>query len=302
MSLDHPFIKSYQEQPKTKSSWWQQLGSSLESKLGIAVSKPLLATGLVAVLGLLFMTASVWRLLSPTSVRSGQVVALDQSSGIDPHPLPSPDSSQEPTQSSHKEPEPSAPPAKEVTRQSTPIVVDVAGAVKKPGVYGLPAGARLGDAISAAGGISPAANSQLVAQVLNLASPIEDSQKIYIPFAGESAVLNWGEVVKSSTWEVAGEQQALSQNQSPGQVSSDTQSASSQQQASNTQAEQDQSATTKISVNTATAKQLMELSGIGEARSAAIIANRPYDSLEEVVSKGALTQKLFDDLKDQLRL
>lgn len=61
------------------------------------------------------------------------------------------------------------------------IYVDVAGAVEKPGVYGVPSNSRVGDAIVVAGGLSARADRDWVAETLNLASQVEDGDKIYIP-------------------------------------------------------------------------------------------------------------------------
>ena len=69
------------------------------------------------------------------------------------------------------------------TRSPEPqIVVDVTGAVAQPGVYRLPAGSRIADALVAAGGVTGAAD--LVA--LNRAAPIRDGQRIYVPRPGET--------------------------------------------------------------------------------------------------------------------
>ncbi len=59
----------------------------------------------------------------------------------------------------------------------SPLVVQVSGAVAQPGVYHLPVGSRLSDAIQAAGGTLPAAN----ALSMNLASVLEDGQAVRIP-------------------------------------------------------------------------------------------------------------------------
>jgi competence protein ComEA len=67
---------------------------------------------------------------------------------------------------------------------STPdplLVVDVAGAVARPGVYRLPAGARVLDALLTAGGTTPDAELQAI----NRAAPIRDGQRIYVPRPGE---------------------------------------------------------------------------------------------------------------------
>ena len=59
-----------------------------------------------------------------------------------------------------------------------PVIVHISGAVPRPGVYALPQGARIQDAISAAGGfLAEAEKSQL-----NLAQLVEDGEKVDIPF------------------------------------------------------------------------------------------------------------------------
>lgn len=58
-----------------------------------------------------------------------------------------------------------------------PIQVEVTGAVLTPGVYQLPAGARVGDAIAAAGGLAPHAD----AAALNLAQALQDGEKLTAP-------------------------------------------------------------------------------------------------------------------------
>lgn len=67
------------------------------------------------------------------------------------------------------------------------VVVDVAGAVGKPGVYQLPAGARIGDALVACGGLSAEADREWVAVTLNLAQEVKDGQKVYIPKRSEDS-------------------------------------------------------------------------------------------------------------------
>lgn len=61
------------------------------------------------------------------------------------------------------------------------ILVDVAGAVVRPGLHRLPAGDRVGDAIEAAGGFAPRADLDAASQVLNLAQPLEDGAKVLVP-------------------------------------------------------------------------------------------------------------------------
>jgi competence protein ComEA len=64
---------------------------------------------------------------------------------------------------------------------TTQIVVDVAGALEHPGVYHLPSGSRIGDALVMAGGLSASADREWVAKTMNLAEILKDGAKVYIP-------------------------------------------------------------------------------------------------------------------------
>lgn len=66
------------------------------------------------------------------------------------------------------------------TPTAPPLIVDVAGAVRKPGVYGFAEGDRVIDAIERAGGALPKADLGL----LNLAAPLVDGTQILVPKAG----------------------------------------------------------------------------------------------------------------------
>ena len=58
----------------------------------------------------------------------------------------------------------------------------------------------------------------------------------------------------------------------------------------------------RVDINSATAAQLEALPGIGPARSAAIVAARPYTDLQELVTKKVLTQAVMDGAKARLAL
>jgi competence protein ComEA len=70
------------------------------------------------------------------------------------------------------------------TEGGTDVVVDVAGAVSDPGVYRLPAGSRVEDALQRAGGATARAQVESV----NRAARLTDGQQIVIPEKAESAV------------------------------------------------------------------------------------------------------------------
>ncbi len=57
-----------------------------------------------------------------------------------------------------------------------------------------------------------------------------------------------------------------------------------------------------ININSATAEQLDTLSGIGPTTAEKIINLRPYSSLEDLVTKKAVSQKVFDSIKDKISL
>lgn len=68
------------------------------------------------------------------------------------------------------------------TSSPAPILVHVDGAVNQPGVVALVPGSRVQDAIQAAGGLG----SEAEPTNLNLAAPLADGQKIYVPRRGEA--------------------------------------------------------------------------------------------------------------------
>ena len=135
------------------------------------------------------------------------------------------------------------------------VTVDVAGAVEKPGVYKMPSGSRIGDALVSAGGLSAQADREWVARTLNLAEPVKDGGKVYIP--EKSQIINS---------QMANGEQGKSTN--------------------------------LININTASVGELDSLPEIGEARAKAIIANRPYGSSAELVSKAKIPASVYAKIKD----
>ena len=70
---------------------------------------------------------------------------------------------------------------KEESPEQDLITVDVKGAVKSPGIYDLPVGSRVHDAVQKAGGLTDEADSKS----LNLAQKVSDEALVYVPTKGE---------------------------------------------------------------------------------------------------------------------
>ncbi|HEX6680948.1 MAG TPA: ComEA family DNA-binding protein [Gaiellaceae bacterium] len=77
---------------------------------------------------------------------------------------------------------PVAPPT-ETAAAATVVVVDVVGAVRRPGLYRLEQGARIADAVARAGGATAKADVALI----NLAAPLADGEQVVVPKRGAAA-------------------------------------------------------------------------------------------------------------------
>lgn len=146
--------------------------------------------------------------------------------------------------------------------QNMDFVVEVVGAVEKPGVYTLSGENRVEDALVAAGGLSADADREWVEKTLNRAAKVTDGQKIFIPRVGETAPLRQG-------FEGQGEVSGVSVNG-------------------------------LININSASLKELDSLPGIGPVYGQNIIDHRPYSAVEELVSKGAIKQSVYEKIKDKI--
>jgi competence protein ComEA len=152
------------------------------------------------------------------------------------------------------------------------IKVEVAGAVKKPGIYELDLGQRRADLLEAAGGLDQEASLVFMAKTFNLSTTLEDGEKIYIPYIWEEE------------WQLtAFQEQELVENK---------------QSSENT----DKTINGLISINSADSKTLETLPGIGEKRAGDIIANRPYSNINELITKAVLTETLFNSIKELISI
>lgn len=136
------------------------------------------------------------------------------------------------------------------------LFVDVAGAVKNPGLYALPVNSRRAQAIKVAGGLRADADRRFLAKQFNLATPLEDAEKIYIPFLAEQEehICELSEEVKEVTT-------------STGKL---------------------------ISINTASQIELETLDGVGEVRAKAIIDARPYTAIKDLLDREIITESVYE--------
>lgn len=155
------------------------------------------------------------------------------------------------------------------------IQVHVVGAVARPGVYKMPQGARIVEAVNLAGLLEDAEPD-----ALKLASPINDGQTIIVPY-------------KASAAENGAAGAAV-----PGGAAGNTGTVPSGAQAALT------ANSGQVNINTADASQLTTLPGIGPALSQRIIqyreTNGDFSSIEEIKKVSGIGDKKYEDLKDKI--
>ncbi|OGH20444.1 MAG: hypothetical protein A3D74_00175 [Candidatus Levybacteria bacterium RIFCSPHIGHO2_02_FULL_37_13] len=140
------------------------------------------------------------------------------------------------------------------------IIVDVEGAVLKPGVHNVPTDSRIQDALIAAGGFSLDADREWVTKNLNLAIKVTDGTKIYIPKIGETETgsINGIKSIKGGNAE------------------------------------------DQVNINTASQQELDSLPGIGPIYAEKIINGRPYGAIDELLSKKIVGSKVFEEIREKI--
>lgn len=151
------------------------------------------------------------------------------------------------------------------------LLVHVCGAVYQSGVYELPEGSIVKDAIELAGGVRKSG----ARDYLNLAQKLFDGDKIYVPYKKE--------LTSNSKASACG----------VGLVTGTTVTTGSTD-----------SKESLVNINTATKEVLTTLTGIGDARAQAILDYREekgaFQSIEEIMQVSGIKEGAFEKIKNQI--
>lgn len=166
------------------------------------------------------------------------------------------------------------------SEEAKTLVVHICGAVSAPGVYELPAGSRIIDAVEAGGGFLPEADEACC----NLAEEIVDGCQIYIMTKSESCA-------DGQTEKKAGIQTS---------PNSDMQTTDRNVRSNSALALENG----LVNLNTADVAALMTLPGIGESRAKAIISYREqhgaFAQIEDIMKISGIKQAAFSKIKDKI--
>ena len=157
------------------------------------------------------------------------------------------------------------------------VYIHVCGLVSTPGVYGLPAGSRVYEAIEAAGGFSEAA----VPDYLNLAQVLEDGMKIQVP-----------DREQAEEWKARGlTQSGISMGGGTAGVQTSGRTGSGEG-----------GSKARVNLNTASREELMTLRGIGASRADDIIHYRQefggFKSIEDIMNVSGIKDAAFEKINE----
>jgi competence protein ComEA len=151
------------------------------------------------------------------------------------------------------------------------LVVEIVGAIDRPGVFRLPAGARVGDLLEAAGGYGSRVDAERASRELNLAAPLHDGDQVRVPSRDDEE-------------ETAGVASTVGSQSGDGGASGSGSSGS-----------------VLVDLNGATSAELESLPGIGPVTAAKILASRdeqPFGAVEDLRTRGVLGEKTYEKVKD----
>ena len=182
-------------------------------------------------------------------------------------------------------------PVKEEKEEIKKLIVDVKGAVKKPGVYILDEGSIVNDAIVASGGIT----SSGVTSNINLSKKLKDEMVIYIFSKSEIAKQNTNNKLVCEVPKCTCEQIV---------VDKDIEASKEKESLGESYASVEKTISNKISINTDSIADLTTLSGIGEAKAKAIIeyrkANGNFATIEDIKKVPGISDNIYEKIKDYI--
>ena len=180
------------------------------------------------------------------------------------------------------------------------IYVFVCGAVAQEGVYELPAGSRVYQAVEAAGGYAADADTSYI----NQADPVTDAQKLEIPTVEEAEKLREEAALAAENRQAETDAESGSGpdgaaagyvNNGAGQVNHGA------GQMNNSAGQADDAAARLININTADEAALQTLPGIGAAKAASIVryreANGGFSSIEEIKKVSGIGDITYENIK-----
>lgn len=163
------------------------------------------------------------------------------------------------------------------TSRPPELAVHAAGALVSPGLYHLRGSPRVADLIDAAGGLAPDADIDRI----NLAAPLSDGSRLYVPRRGESSV-------------------------PPVVAGGDVPGGGSSAGSTGAAAKPGQPGAQPLDLNTATAEQLDALPGVGPATAAAIVDYRrqhgPFRSVDGLLQVRGIGPAKLDAIKGLVRV
>ena len=198
------------------------------------------------------LLVAAWLLFAPTPPQVESVLPVTATAGANPVPS--------------------------ATAGTGTVRVHVAGAVRRPGVYELPSGGRVVDAVRAAGGATPSADLDAI----NLAQTVRDTEQVYVPSRARAAPRTSPRTaprLRPTTTVAAAVPQSPPAAGTSGAVSG----------------------ARTVNINRATASELEDLPGVGQVTARRIIAWRqtkgPFASPEDLMKVEGIGPAKFAAMK-----